>query len=247
MSWILILIGIAFLISSVLNTQGDFLTLLRGDFIGMQSFVFWMLAILAIGALGYIPGLRKLANGFLVLVILMLFISNKGFFNQFISQVSSVKNAPQQTITDAPTYNMQDQDTGANVNVNVAGGSSTYNSSPQTGSQTTNGGAQSTGVGSQVFSVDSQIKDSSGNVITYNPLLNLPTPNQGSLIDNPGSILGNVYASYGGQQTVNYTGDSMPPTTPPGLPGLDLVGIGIDLPFNSGFGDLATFDMNFGE
>jgi len=89
MPFALVLIGLALLISGVRNTQDDLFTLVKGDFSGSQSFVFWTVSILVIGSVGYIPRLKPVANAFLVLVIVVLFLSNRGFFAKFNEQIGA--------------------------------------------------------------------------------------------------------------------------------------------------------------
>lgn len=57
--------------------------LLASDFSGPGSFIYWLLAMLVLGALGYIKGLENLSKLFLILVIIVLFLDNGGFFTQF--------------------------------------------------------------------------------------------------------------------------------------------------------------------
>lgn len=63
--------------------------LLKGDFEpgNKGNFLAWFAAILVIGMIGYIPELKPIANTMLVLVILVLLISNGGFFAKFEQQV----------------------------------------------------------------------------------------------------------------------------------------------------------------
>ena len=79
--------------SGVRNTQGDLWTLVKHDFTGSDNFVYWLVAILAIGSLGYVEKIRPAANALLALVIIVLFLSNKGFFPQFLSQIKSTNTA----------------------------------------------------------------------------------------------------------------------------------------------------------
>ena len=78
-------LGIFLLIAAVRG--GDNLksaaTLLRNDFTGKNSFFVWLIALFAIGALGYIKPLRPLSIALMTLVMLAIFLSKgTGFFDQ---------------------------------------------------------------------------------------------------------------------------------------------------------------------
>jgi len=96
MPFVLLVAGVVLVIAGFRGTLGDLWTLLRGDFTGQNNFVYWFLSILVIGSVGYIERLRPIANAFLVLVIAILFLSNKGFFAQFTNALKSTVNAPPQ-------------------------------------------------------------------------------------------------------------------------------------------------------
>lgn len=83
MPFALIITGIVLVVAGVRGTEGDLFTLLKGDLSGPHNFEYWLISILIIGALGYIPDLKTLSRAFLVLVILVLLISNGGFFQNF--------------------------------------------------------------------------------------------------------------------------------------------------------------------
>lgn len=91
MAVVFVIIGLALIISAIRNTWSTPSTglqaLLVSDFTssanGSVPFGIWILAIFSIGALGYIPGFRTLSNGLLVLVIIVLLLSNSGFFGKF--------------------------------------------------------------------------------------------------------------------------------------------------------------------
>lgn len=126
MAYPLIIAGILLLIVSARNTQGNLWTLLRNDFLNISSaysFLYWILAIGIVWSIRFIPKLRSLSNSFLVLIFLGFFLSNKSFFTQFVSQISSAVKSPQETIGNAPTYNVEQVEPG-NSTVNVSGGSS---------------------------------------------------------------------------------------------------------------------------
>lgn len=98
MPFALIIIGTVLLVSSVRNTQGDLYTLVKGDFTGQNNYLYWMVSILVIGAVGYIPTLKPLSRMFLALVIIVLFLSHGGVFQQLNAQLfsapSTVSNMP---------------------------------------------------------------------------------------------------------------------------------------------------------
>lgn len=100
-----IAIGALFLIAAVRGTITDYpstsggtatqpglLTLLKADFVSTSAsgnFLIWLVTLWIIGALGYIPGFRPIANALLFLVLLVLFLSNSknsgtgGIFAEF--------------------------------------------------------------------------------------------------------------------------------------------------------------------
>ncbi len=91
MPFIFLILGIMLVTTGVRDTQGDFFNLVKSDFAGngtiQNSFLAWLLAIGVIGGLGYYKPLKPLSDGFLLLVIVVLFLSNKGVFSQLESQL----------------------------------------------------------------------------------------------------------------------------------------------------------------
>ena len=106
MPFALLIIGLALLASAIQGTQQQFLDLLVIDFSGPSNFTYWVLALLLIGAVGYIPKARPVSDAFLVLVVLVLVLSKGnpsqsggGFFAQ-LTQALSTTNT-QQALPDA--------------------------------------------------------------------------------------------------------------------------------------------------
>jgi hypothetical protein len=86
--------GALLLIAAVRGTQDDLFKQLRADLTGPNNFVFWMLAILLIGAIGYIPKLKPFSVALLALVFVAIFLrKGTGFFNQLQSAVQSTTTA----------------------------------------------------------------------------------------------------------------------------------------------------------
>lgn len=113
MSFALLIIGITLIVAAVRDTQRDLISLLYGDFTGQGNFWFWIAAILIIGAVGYIPRLKPISDGFLVIVLLVLVLSKGdpkknaggGFFKMFTEALAGTTQAaaPNQGVADAIT------------------------------------------------------------------------------------------------------------------------------------------------
>lgn len=109
MPFALLIIGLWLLIAGVRNTQDTLFLLIKGDFTGSDNFIFWFLAILIVGAIGYIPKLKPISVGFLVLILVVLFLKKGsssgvggGFFQQFFTGI-------QGTTTGSTTSSLNDQ------------------------------------------------------------------------------------------------------------------------------------------
>ena len=89
MGWPLIVIGAIFLAVGVNNKTTEFQEILRTDFTGSRNYFNWIVAIFFIGAIGVVKELRPISDGFLVLVILVLFLapSQSGFFNRLNAEL----------------------------------------------------------------------------------------------------------------------------------------------------------------
>lgn len=68
-----IFIGVILVVAAIRDTQGDLFDALRTD---VPAFAIWAAALVAIGALGYIPGVRPVSRGLLALVIVVLVVNN---------------------------------------------------------------------------------------------------------------------------------------------------------------------------
>ena len=84
-----LVVGAGLIVVAIRNQTSQLVTLLKSDFTGSGNFGVWIVAIAGIGALGTIPGFKTVSNGLLVLVVLGILLSNKGFFTQFQQAVQS--------------------------------------------------------------------------------------------------------------------------------------------------------------
>lgn len=98
----LIIVGIALLVTAYQGTYADLGTQLEKDFSGSQNFLIWIAAIGVIGVLGYIKAFETPSRWMLALIILVLFISNNGFFSQFSSQIQTGSGSAGGTIHTEP-------------------------------------------------------------------------------------------------------------------------------------------------
>ena len=99
MPFALLIIGVWLLIAGVRNTQDILFALVKGDFTGPDNFIFWVAAIIIIGLVGYIPKLKPISTGFLVLIVLVLFLKKGsstgvggGFFQQFVAGIQGTSS-----------------------------------------------------------------------------------------------------------------------------------------------------------
>lgn len=73
MGLIALVIGITLIVAAVRNSQGALFTALEAD---VPKFVVWAAAIIAVGAIGAIPGLKPVSRWLLALVIIVIIINN---------------------------------------------------------------------------------------------------------------------------------------------------------------------------
>jgi hypothetical protein len=95
MPFVFAIVGLVLIISGARGRSSDLLSLVEGD-LTEGNFVYWMLSIAVLGALGYIDALRPLSRALLVLVIVVLVLAEDkaggagGFFAKFQESVSEI-------------------------------------------------------------------------------------------------------------------------------------------------------------
>ncbi len=75
-----LILGLLLVASALKNTQHELATRLQVDLLGKQGFIAWGAAILAIGGLGYIPGLRTPSHYLLGLLAVVAVAVNHDLF-----------------------------------------------------------------------------------------------------------------------------------------------------------------------
>jgi hypothetical protein len=95
MTLALLAIGAILLVAAIRNSQGALFSALGKD---APGFAIWAAAILALGAIGFVPGLKPVSRGLLALVILVVLLKNGAAILQDFQSVwqspGAVSNAP---------------------------------------------------------------------------------------------------------------------------------------------------------
>jgi hypothetical protein len=73
MPFVLLLIGLVLVVAAYRNTQGDLAAALAQD---VPGFLVWALAIVGVGALGWVPGMRPVSRSLMTLVLLVIVLKN---------------------------------------------------------------------------------------------------------------------------------------------------------------------------
>jgi predicted lipid-binding transport protein (Tim44 family) len=97
MPFLLLLIGAVLLIATVRNTQGDLGIALAAD---VPPFLKWAVALLAVGAIGWVPKMQPISRMLLALVIVVLVLKN---YQQLFAGFTSLSKTTPQASTAATT------------------------------------------------------------------------------------------------------------------------------------------------
>jgi hypothetical protein len=115
MPFALAIVGGVLVLVAIRGTHADLGSQLKSDFTGQHNFWIWLLAIIAVGALGYAPALRTPSRMLLGLVILGMVISNQGVWAKLQSTLQTPPAAVQ------PTGSEADQPLTGSVPVTLSG------------------------------------------------------------------------------------------------------------------------------
>lgn len=85
----LLFVGALFLIAAVRGEHQKLFGLLKDDFTGPNNFILWAVGIWAVGAIGYYKPLKPLSVAFMTLVIIVILLAQRGFFEKFMEQLGS--------------------------------------------------------------------------------------------------------------------------------------------------------------
>lgn len=97
MPLLLLLVGVILVVTSIRGTEGQFFTQLESDITG--GYLKWAAAIVAIGALGYVPKFTYPSRALLCLVAVVLVVSENGLFTDLSTDLDTT---PAPTTTQMP-------------------------------------------------------------------------------------------------------------------------------------------------
>jgi|SRR5580700_2051720 hypothetical protein len=90
----LLIIGLLMVIVGGRGTYAQFGSQVASEFQGQGSFTYWLIAIAAVGAIGYFPAIQKISRYLMALIIISIFLSHKGFFAKFQAALAQGPIAP---------------------------------------------------------------------------------------------------------------------------------------------------------
>lgn len=105
MPFAFLIVGAMFIVAGVRGTDSQLFSLIKGDFTSTDkqpSFISWLFVILLIGSLGYIEPIKPVSRAFLVLVIIVLFLSNGGFFDKLVSGIEGASQPGKEILPKLP-------------------------------------------------------------------------------------------------------------------------------------------------
>lgn len=121
----LLLMGLLLMSVALKGTEHELGQRLQMDLLGQDGFIVWIFAILAIGALGYVPGLETASNYLLALVMVVVLVRNGGVWSQLQNALQMASGAgPAPSIAPKPITADGQQQSGKSGQGSSGGGSS---------------------------------------------------------------------------------------------------------------------------
>lgn len=104
MPFVLLFSGIILLVVSIRNQQTPFVHLIAGDFSGQGNFIYWVVALVMIGAIGYIPKAKPVSNLFIVLILIVLILktgtgAGGGVFQNLVNALQTTNTSTSTSTT----------------------------------------------------------------------------------------------------------------------------------------------------
>lgn len=95
MPFVLVIVGILMVVTGAKGTYAQFGSQVASDFTGPGNFTTWVVALGAVGSIGYIDALRAFSRLFMALILIAMVLSNKGFFAKFTDALKTGPVAPE--------------------------------------------------------------------------------------------------------------------------------------------------------
>jgi len=110
MAFLALIIGVVVLVAAIRDTHNDLFSALKTD---VPGFAVWGAAIIALAAIGFVPGLKPVSRGLLALVIVVLILVNykqilAGFEGVAKGQAAPNAGAPSQNVGTSPSLQSSD-------------------------------------------------------------------------------------------------------------------------------------------
>lgn len=90
----LIIIGIILTLAGGKNTAAALTQTITGDFSGAGSFWYWIVAVIAVGSVGYYQPTRTISHLFLGLIVVVFILSNGGVYQQLVAALQNPTPEP---------------------------------------------------------------------------------------------------------------------------------------------------------
>jgi hypothetical protein len=88
-----LLIGVVLIVAALRNSQAALFTALGQD---VPGYVVWAAALFAVGAIGYVPGMKPISRGLLALVLIVIILNN---YQNILNGFQAVSNSGNEAST----------------------------------------------------------------------------------------------------------------------------------------------------
>lgn len=102
MPFALIVIGLIMIVTGARGTYRQFAAQITADFTGPGNFLYWIIGLGVVGAVGYIDSLRTFSRLFMTLILISMVLANQGFFAKLQQAINSGPAAPDAVAETSP-------------------------------------------------------------------------------------------------------------------------------------------------
>lgn len=119
MPFALVIVGLILVVTGARNSYAALGQQLMSDFTGAGNFIYWIVAIGIVGAIGYYSPLKNFSRLFMVLIIIALFLSNQGVFAKFTQSINAGPQQPPAQPIDMPNASPSTSSSPVNTAISV--------------------------------------------------------------------------------------------------------------------------------